>query len=284
MLILSRFAQAQNVDLKRSLLRTPNLSLQYINYENGLISYQVNAGLPPLFFGKDKKYFLVLNNSFSQTELAPKNTNNRIDFNKFSIVPIFRMKLNSKWSFMSVLPFSFAQEEGSSFFNNRALSLIGIAGWNKNLSPSGSNYGFGIVLIKLAEKSMIFPNFSYQHISKELNWAFRFGFPRISIEKIYDKFILGGFASINFDTFLLNKNSQITSNPLATYLNSQKILLGTRLHFKSFHKLFMDLETGIVLNERLFLSDDQRDRVPGTNFNRQGFESYFTNFNLGYKF
>lgn len=282
--VLLSEARAQNIDLKRQLLRSPNMSVQYTNFENGLINYQINAGSPPKFWGENKKYFFVLNTSLVHAELSPTNLADRVDFNKVSVTPIFRQQLNSKWSFSTVLPFSFAQEEGSYFFNTRGLALVGVAHWTKNLSPSGSNYGVGIVMIKLAQRFLIVPNISYSYVSPNYDWAFRLGFPRVSVEKIYDKFILGGFASINFDTYLLSSNSPLSSNPEATYLNSEKSLLGLRLHFKGFHKVFVDIESGLILNERLFLSNDSRDRVPGTDFSRDGFETYFTNFVLGYKF
>ena len=277
-------AKAQQIELKRKLLRSPNLSMQYTNYENGLLNYQINAGSPPKFWGENKKYFFVLNSSYTHTQLSPTTTPDRVDFNKFSLTPIFRQRLNDKWSFSTVLPFSFAQEEGSGFFNSRGLALVGVANWTKNLSPSGTNYGLGIVMIKLAQRFLVVPNFSYSYVSQDFNWAFRFGFPRISLEKIYSRYIIGGFASINFDTFLLNQDGPLTSAPNTTYLNSEKTLLGLRLHFKGFQNLFIDVETGLILNERLFLSDDSRDRVLGTDFSRKGFETYFTNFILGYKF
>ncbi len=280
----STYLKAQNIDLKRQLLRSPNLSVQYTNYDNGLLNYQINAGSPPKFWGLNKKYFLVLNTSLNHTELTPTHINERVDFNKVSLVPIFRMTLNSKWSFSTVLPFSFAQEEGSSFFNSRGLALVGVGSFTKTISSSGTNFGLGIVMIKLAQSFLIVPNFSYSYVSPDYHWAFRFGFPRISLEKIFERFIIGSFASINFDTFLLSPNTPLTTNLEATYLNSEKTLIGLRLHFKGFENIFLDFETGLIINEKLFLSNDQRDPVVGTDFSRKGFETLFTNFVIGYKF
>lgn len=275
---------AQNIDLKRSLLRSPNLSLQYANFENGIVSYQLNAGLPPLFWGKNKKNFFTLNTSFSELQLAPTHLSERVNFKRISFIPIYRRQLENKWAFSTVLPFSFAQDEYSHLLETRGLALIGVASWTKNLNPAGSNYGVGLIFIKLAQRFFIVPNFSYQYVNPELNWAFRLGFPRIAIERIFNNFILGAFTSISFDTFLLDEKTPLSNNPQVTYINSEKTLTGFRLHFKGFHHVFIDLEAGLILNERLFLSNDKRDRISGTDFNRKGFESFFSNFILGYKF
>lgn len=282
--LFTEFAFSKDLNLVRNLLRPSNVSLQYTNLENSYNTIQFSSGLPPIFWGQDKKNFLSMNFSFSSLEFSPDNYNETFDFTKLSITPVYRLKINKDWSFSTIFPVSFAYQEGKDFLNNQALAFVGVMNFTKNLSESGSNYSVGLVAIKQALRTLVVPNFSYQYIDKDFDWVFRFGFPKISLDKVYEHWVIGTFLSLNFDSFLLNPESNLYISPEAKYFNSEKIFAGLKLNFKLREHFYLENEFGWIVTERLFISDENRDAFADSRLSRPGIESYFLNVNLGYKF
>lgn len=276
--------QAQALLKKARLLRPSAIEYQYRNLENSYNTHTLKLGTPPVFWGTDRKNFFNLSTGYSILSLRPRSSSQNINLQKISLAPFYRRKLKSDWTFLTALPFSLAREMGSSPFNSRGLSLVGILSWNKKGETFGSSYGFGLITIKLAQRVLVFPNISYQYTSKDLDWVLSLRFPRLSLDRVFYNFVVGCFVGIDFETYLLAENSKFPDINGATYFNSQRVIFGLSSHFPIFRTLHATIDSGVIINERLYLSDDSRDQLVGSSIYRSGSESFFSSLTLGLKF
>lgn len=239
-------------------------------------SNRVQLGAPPISQNGSK---LILNAGYTNDiyDFGSENESLRT----FSFIPVFLQNIGANWKLAAVTPISFSSGENMEPISSETLTFVPSLQLNRYSGRKENNFGFGFVVIKQANKTQLFPSFSFRWVNQSNNLLLSAGFPKIEIcRRIGEKTSICGNSSVELATSAIDSNAEYARD--SDYLNIQRFKAGVDLTTSLLGNLYASVSIGKVLNEIIIVTDE--DLKKNASVKRADAEDLYTSAKLSLKF